>query len=128
MSSDIQLVEVKAPHMGNCYLMPKPDSPPFVEVGDTVTPTWRGVLDDAPRQTVALVECNKTYSDIDYNGPPGVVREIRVKNGDRVETDQVIMVIGIEPGAKVAPRPTIEEILRGLKQSSEAVQRQLDQM
>ncbi|MCX6811308.1 MAG: biotin/lipoyl-binding protein [Candidatus Berkelbacteria bacterium] len=128
MDKERRLVEITAPHVGICWLTPNPDSPPFVEVGDTVTPTWREVADEEPRATVALVECSKLYSDVDHKGPLGKVVEIRVKNGDHVETDDVIMIIAVDPDAKAPPKPTIEEILRGLKQSSEAVQRQLDQM
>ena len=73
----------KAPIVGTFYAAPSPDSAPFVSVGDTVK---KG-------DVIYIIESMKVMSEItsDFDG---VVKEILVKNGDSVEFDQPIMIIG----------------------------------
>ncbi len=73
----------KAPIIGTFYAAPSPDSAPFVSVGDTVK---KG-------DVIYIIESMKVMSEIqsDFDG---VVKEILVKNGDSVEFDQPIMIIG----------------------------------
>ncbi|MBO6141674.1 MAG: acetyl-CoA carboxylase biotin carboxyl carrier protein [Ruminococcus sp.] len=73
----------KAPIVGTFYAAPSPDSAPFVSVGDTVK---KG-------DVIYIIESMKVMSEIqsDFDG---VVKEILVNNGDSVEFDQPIMIIG----------------------------------
>ena len=73
----------KAPIVGTFYAAPSPDSEPFVKVGDTVK---KG-------DVIYIIESMKVMSEIqsDFDG---VVKEILVNNGDSVEFDQPIMIIG----------------------------------
>lgn len=73
----------KAPIVGTFYAAPSPDSAPFVSVGDTVK---KG-------DVIYIIESMKVMSEItsDFDG---VVKEILVSNGDSVEFDQPIMIIG----------------------------------
>lgn len=73
----------KAPIVGTFYSSPSPDSEPFVKVGDSVK---KG-------DVLYIIESMKVMSEIqsDFDG---VVKEILVKNGDSVEFDQTIMIIG----------------------------------
>lgn len=75
--------EAKAPIVGTFYAAPSPDSAPFVSVGDKVK---KG-------DVIYIIESMKVMSEIqsDYDG---VVKEILVSNGDSVEFDQTIMIIG----------------------------------
>lgn len=75
--------EAKAPIVGTFYAAPSPDSAPFVSVGDKVK---KG-------DVIYIIESMKVMSEItsDFDG---VVKEILVSNGDSVEFDQTIMIIG----------------------------------
>ena len=74
---------VKSPLVGTFYAAPAEDAAPFISVGDNVK---KG-------QTVAIVEAMKLMNEIqsDY---AGVVKEILVENGQIVEYDQPLFVIG----------------------------------
>ena len=73
----------KAPIVGTFYAAPSPDSAPFVSVGDTVK---KG-------DVIYIIESMKVMSEI-QSELDGVVKEILVKNGDSVEFDQPVMIIG----------------------------------
>lgn len=75
--------EAKAPIVGTFYAAPSPDSAPFVSVGDKVK---KG-------DVIYIIESMKVMSEItsDFDG---VVKEILVSNGDSVEFDQTVMIIG----------------------------------
>lgn len=73
------LVEIKSESVGTFYSQAKPSDPPFVKVGDRVT----------PNKVVGLVEVMKTYSEILANCT-GTIVEIVVENGKYVEFDQVL--------------------------------------
>lgn len=74
---------VKSPIVGTYYSAPAPDKPPFVTVGQRVK---KG-------DTLMIIESMKLMNEIqsDYDG---VVKDIIVKNGEAVEFDQPIMIIG----------------------------------
>lgn len=124
-----EIVEITAPHQGACYLTPQPDKPPFVELGDPVEPKWPPDPNaKVPRQTVALIECSKLFTDVDHTGPPGTVVEICIKNGASVEEGEVIMRIAVEPGAKVAERPSTDPkaVVASLKKTAASLKQRLD--
>ena len=74
--------ELKAPLVGTYYSSPKPDDPPFINVGDKVK---RG-------QTLCIIEAMKIFNEIesDING---TVTEICIENGNPIEFDQLILKI-----------------------------------
>lgn len=74
---------VKSPIVGTYYASPAPDKPPFVRVGQRVK---KG-------DTLMIIESMKLMNEIqsDFDGE---VKEILVNNGDAVEFDQPIMIIG----------------------------------
>lgn len=74
---------VKAPIVGTFYAAPSPDDEPYVTVGKTVK---KG-------DVIFIIESMKVMSEVtsDFDG---VVKEIIVKNGDALEFDQPVMIIG----------------------------------
>ncbi len=80
---DENVVKVKAPLVGTFYAAPSPDDAPFVKVGDTVS---KG-------QVVCIVESMKVMNEIKAT-ESGVVKEIRLSDGDLVQFDQTILTIG----------------------------------
>lgn len=75
-------VAVVAPMAGSFYRSPKPDEPPYVEVGDVVS----------PGDQVALVEVMKLFTQLkaEVNGK---VARIVAEDGILVEHDQVLLWI-----------------------------------
>lgn len=74
---------VKAPIVGTFYSAPAPDKEPFVTVGKQVK---KG-------DTIMIIESMKLMNEVQSEFD-GVVKEILVKNGDAVEFDQPVMIIG----------------------------------
>lgn len=74
---------VRSPMVGTFYASPGPDKPPFVKIGQAVK------QDD----TLCTVEAMKTYNPIP-SPVSGVVVAILVENGQPVEFDQPLFVIG----------------------------------
>jgi acetyl-CoA carboxylase biotin carboxyl carrier protein len=74
---------VKAPMVGTFYRSPSPDAKAFVEVGQTVK----------QGDTVCIVEAMKLMNEIETD-VGGVVKAILVENGQPVEYDQPLFVIG----------------------------------
>lgn len=74
---------VKAPLIGTFYSASSPDNEPFVKAGQKVK---KG-------DVIFIIESMKLMNEIqsEYDG---TVNDIMVKNGDAVEYDQPIMVIG----------------------------------
>ncbi|MCD7865710.1 MAG: acetyl-CoA carboxylase biotin carboxyl carrier protein [Clostridiales bacterium] len=74
---------VKSPLVGTFYRAGSPEADPFVETGDAVK---KG-------QVLGIIEAMKLMNEIesDYEG---VVKQILVKNGELVEYDQPLFVIG----------------------------------
>lgn len=73
---------VKSPIVGVFYAAKDPNSPPFVKVGDTVK---KG-------DVLCILESMKMMNEIrsDYDG---VIKEIKCKNEELVEFDQVMFVL-----------------------------------
>jgi len=74
---------IKSPMVGTCYITPEPDAPTFVKVGDVVK----------PGQTLLIVEAMKVMNPI--TAPTaGTVKAVLVQNGQPVEYDQPLIVVG----------------------------------
>jgi acetyl-CoA carboxylase biotin carboxyl carrier protein len=74
---------VKSPMVGTAYLSPEPGAKPFAEVGDPVK----------AGDTLLIVEAMKVMNPI--TAPEGgVVKKIMVADGQPVEFDQPLVVIG----------------------------------
>lgn len=74
--------DVLSPMVGTFYACPSPDEPPYVKVGDTVK----------EGDTLCIIEAMKMMNQIEAD-VSGVIKSIRVQNGDPVEFDQIIFVI-----------------------------------
>jgi acetyl-CoA carboxylase biotin carboxyl carrier protein len=74
---------VKSPMVGTAFLSPQPDAKPFVEVGDAVK----------AGDTLLIVEAMKVMNPI--TAPAGgVVKKILIADGQPVEFDQPLVIIG----------------------------------
>jgi acetyl-CoA carboxylase biotin carboxyl carrier protein len=73
---------VLAPYLGTFYRSPKPGSPPYVELGQTV-----GSEDE-----VCLVEVMKLFTAV-RAGIAGTIAQVLAKDGDIVEAGQPLFVI-----------------------------------
>ncbi|NLA67676.1 MAG: acetyl-CoA carboxylase biotin carboxyl carrier protein [Gammaproteobacteria bacterium] len=74
---------VRSPMVGTFYASPAPDKPPFVAVGQAV----------AAGDTLAIVEAMKMFNPIEAD-VAGTVLAIVAENGQPVEFDQPLFVIG----------------------------------
>jgi acetyl-CoA carboxylase biotin carboxyl carrier protein len=74
---------VKAPMVGTFYRAGSPGSPPFVEVGQAVK---KG-------DTLCIIEAMKLMNEIESDAD-GVIKAILVENGQPVEFDQPLFIIG----------------------------------
>ena len=74
--------DVLSPMVGTFYASPSPDEPPYVKLGDTVK----------QGDTLCIIEAMKMMNQIEAD-VNGVIKSIRVKNGDPIEYDQIIFVI-----------------------------------
>lgn len=72
-----QTVDITAPMVGTFYSAPDPKAPPFVKVGDAVT----------PGTVVCVLEAMKIFSEVDAE-VEGTITEVLVKDGDFVEFGQ----------------------------------------
>ena len=73
------LAEIKSPIVGTFYASPSPDSPPFVSVGQTVTPDT----------VVCIVEAMKVMNEIKAE-VSGVIAEVAAENGKPVQFGQAL--------------------------------------
>ena len=76
------LSEFKSPLVGTFYRSAKPDSDPFVNVGDEV----------GPEKVLCIIEAMKVMNEIKAE-MSGVVREVLVKNGQAVEFGEPMFLI-----------------------------------
>lgn len=74
---------VRSPMVGTCYLSPEPGAPAFVKVGDSVK----------AGQTLLIVEAMKVMNPITASAA-GTVKAVLVENGQPVEYDQPLIVVG----------------------------------
>lgn len=76
------LVPIKAQMVGTFYSAPKPESPVFVKVGDTI----------GKGQTLCIIEAMKLFNEIESE-VEGTIEKICVKNGDPIEFGQVLFLL-----------------------------------
>ncbi len=84
-SEDIQeqkLHVIKSPLVGTFYRAPSPGAPPFVEVGDIVS----------PGQVLCIIEALKVMNEIESD-VRGKIVKILVENGETVEYGQPLFLI-----------------------------------
>ena len=74
--------EVKAPMVGTFYAASSPGAAPFVQVGDRV----------AEGDTLCIIEAMKMMNQIEAD-VSGMVKSIRLQNGEPVEFGQTLIVI-----------------------------------
>ncbi|MDP7006287.1 MAG: acetyl-CoA carboxylase biotin carboxyl carrier protein [Phycisphaerales bacterium] len=75
-------VEIVSPMVGTFYLAHDPESPPFVNVGDTV----------GDETTVCIIEAMKIFNEIKAQCK-GTVTKVLVSNGDPVEFGQALFIV-----------------------------------
>ena len=73
------LKEVTSPMVGTFYSSPSPDAPPYVEVGQTVT----------PETVVCIIEAMKVMNEIKAE-VAGVIAEVAADNGKPVQFGQAL--------------------------------------
>ncbi len=73
---------IKSPLVGTFYRAPSPEAPPFVEVGDIVS----------PGQTLCIIEALKVMNEIESD-IRGRIENILVENGEVVEYGQPLFEI-----------------------------------
>ena len=76
------MLAVRAPNLGTFYRRPKPDSDPYVEVGDEVTESTE----------VCLIEVMKLFTPVKAESS-GEIIEILVSDGEMVEFNQPLVLI-----------------------------------
>ena len=74
---------VRAPMVGTFYASPSPDKPPFVSVGQSVK----------AGDTLGVIEAMKMFNPIEAD-VAGTVLKVMVENGQPIEFDQPLFVIG----------------------------------
>ena len=74
---------VKAPMVGTFYASANPESPPFAKVGQTVK----------AGDTLGIIEAMKMFNQIEADAS-GTILSILVNNGQPVEFDEPLFVIG----------------------------------
>ena len=74
---------VKSPMVGTAYLSPEPGAAQFIEVGKSVK----------TGDTLCIIEAMKVMNPITAPGP-GVIKRIMVSDGQPVEFDQPLVVLG----------------------------------
>lgn len=82
VADDSDLIPIKAQMVGTFYSAPKPDSPVFVKVGDSIS---KG-------QTLCIIEAMKLFNEIESE-VEGTLEKICVKNGDPIEFGQVLFLL-----------------------------------
>lgn len=75
-------VEIKSPMIGTFYVTPNPDSPAFVQVGDSVK----------AGDTVCIIEAMKLFNEIESE-VSGKIVKVLVDNSSPVEYDQPLFLV-----------------------------------
>jgi acetyl-CoA carboxylase biotin carboxyl carrier protein len=76
------LIEIKSPMVGTFYRAPGPDTPPFIEIGDTIK----------EGDVLCIIEAMKLMNEI-KSEVKGKVSDILVENGEPVEFGQVLFLV-----------------------------------
>jgi acetyl-CoA carboxylase biotin carboxyl carrier protein len=74
---------VRAPMVGTFYASPSPDKPAFVSVGQAVK----------QGETIGIIEAMKMFNPIEAD-VSGTVLKVLVENGQPIEFDEPLFVIG----------------------------------
>ena len=74
--------EIRSPIVGTFYRAPSPESPNFVNVGDTIS----------TGQTLCIIEAMKVMNEIEAEFG-GVIKEIAVENASPVEAEGVLFLV-----------------------------------
>jgi acetyl-CoA carboxylase biotin carboxyl carrier protein len=80
------IARIEAPMIGVFYRAASPDSPPLVEVGDTIE----------VGQTIGLIEAMKVFSEIPSE-VAGVVVQIPAENGKLVQQGETLVAVRVAP-------------------------------
>jgi acetyl-CoA carboxylase biotin carboxyl carrier protein len=86
-AADEEGFEVTAPMVGSYYAASSPGAAPYVQVGDRVN----------EGDTLCIIEAMKMMNQIEAD-VAGVIKSIRVQNGEPVEFGQVLFVIDQRQG------------------------------
>jgi len=81
-SEDDGLIPITSPMVGTFYRSPSPESPPYVDVGDTVS----------NGKVVCIIEAMKLFNEIESE-VSGKLHKILVENGQPVEYGQKLMLV-----------------------------------
>jgi len=81
-SDDSRYITVKSPMIGTYYKSANPESPAFVNIGDTIS----------PGQTLCIIEAMKLFNEIESEVSGKVVKFL-VENASPVEYDQPLFLI-----------------------------------
>jgi acetyl-CoA carboxylase biotin carboxyl carrier protein len=73
---------IKSPMVGTFYAKPDPESPQFVNIGDTI----------GPHTVVCLIEAMKVFNEIKAE-TSGRITRLLVSNGQAVEYDQPLFAV-----------------------------------
>jgi acetyl-CoA carboxylase biotin carboxyl carrier protein len=76
------MIAVRAPNLGAFYRAPKPGAPAYIQIGQAVQADTE----------VCLIEVMKLFTPV-RAGVAGVVREIRIEDGQMVEFGQLLVVV-----------------------------------
>jgi acetyl-CoA carboxylase biotin carboxyl carrier protein len=76
---------IKSPMVGTFYTASNPDAPPFIKVGDAVS----------PEKTVCLIEAMKVYNEIQAECS-GKIVAVLAKNGESVEFGKPLFKVSAE--------------------------------
>jgi acetyl-CoA carboxylase biotin carboxyl carrier protein len=80
-----QAITIKAPLVGTYYGSPKPDSPPFIKVGDIIK----------EGQVICIIEAMKIFNEIESE-LSGKVIKILIQDATPVEYDQDLIIVAPE--------------------------------
>ena len=83
-AADPGLQPIPSPMVGTFYAAANPESPPFVKIGDKVS----------PETVVCIIEAMKVFNEIKAE-KAGTIESIDVRNGAPVEFGQPLMMVRI---------------------------------
>ena len=82
-AADVHVNATKSPMVGTAYLAPEPDAAPFAAIGSTIS----------AGDTILIIEAMKVMNPITAT-TSGTLKAVLVENGQPVEFDQPLFVIG----------------------------------
>ena len=82
-AADVHANATKSPMVGTAYLAPEPDAAPFAAIGSTIS----------AGDTILIIEAMKVMNPITAT-TSGTLKAVLVENGQPVEFDQPLFVIG----------------------------------